>query len=121
MTVKTRADRKADAIAAALQSGKFLAWRPVETRRKDSNGRGRDFTSTGPSFKNLAADEKHFSPNELSKAWGVSAETVRTIFRTEPGVLRLGQPVRGRRSYVLLRIPQSVAERVHRRLSATPL
>ena len=48
------------------------------------------------------------------------AETIRLTFREEPGVLRLRQPTRGKRSYVLLRIPHSVAERVHRRLSAVP-
>ena len=64
-------------------------------------------------------EQKHFSPTELAKIWGVSTETVRTIFRTEPGVLKLGKTgTNYRRGYVTLRIPQEVAERVHRRLSA---
>ncbi len=66
-------------------------------------------------------DERHYAPADLAKAWGVSTETVRQIFRNEPGVLRLGtngdQRVRG---YVTLRIPQSVAARVHARLTAIP-
>jgi hypothetical protein len=63
--------------------------------------------------------EKHFSPAELAEAWGLSCETVRKLFRGEPGVLKIGKPeARFRRSYFTLRIPQSVAERVHRRLSA---
>jgi hypothetical protein len=63
--------------------------------------------------------EKHFSPTELAKAWGVSTETIRSIFRTEPGVLKLGKPgTKFRRGYFTLRIPEQVAERVHRRLSA---
>jgi hypothetical protein len=65
------------------------------------------------------AIEKHFSPTELAKAWGVSTETIRSIFRTEPGVLKIGKPgTKYRRGYFTLRIPEQVAERVHRRLSA---
>lgn len=66
--------------------------------------------------------ERHFSPQELSIAWGCSAEKIRILFRKEPGVLRL--PSRGsgngKRGYVTLKIPESVAIRVHRRLSAIP-
>jgi hypothetical protein len=67
-------------------------------------------------------EDKHFSPNDLAKAWGISAELVRQLFRTEPGVLRLGEQKQQAktRSYVTLRIPKSVAERVHKRLSAVP-
>jgi len=35
------------------------------------------------------AAEKHFSPAELAEAWGPSPETIRNIFREEPGVLRV--------------------------------
>jgi len=64
-------------------------------------------------------DEKHYSPAELAKAWGISVEKIRSIFHTEPGVLKIGSNgTRNRRGYVTLRIPKSVAERVHRRLSA---
>jgi hypothetical protein len=63
--------------------------------------------------------EKHFSPAELAEAWGLSPETIRNIFREEPGVLKYGKAeTRFRRGYITLRIPMSVAERVHRRLSA---
>jgi hypothetical protein len=62
---------------------------------------------------------KHFTPTELAEAWGLSPDTVRKLFRDEPGVLKIGRaPSRFKRSYVTLRIPQEVAERVHRRLSA---
>ena len=63
--------------------------------------------------------EKHFSPAELAEAWGLSSDTIRNIFREEPGVLKYGKTeTRHRRGYITLRIPLSVAERVHRRMSA---
>ena len=72
-----------------------------------------------PADHNAPVSEKHFSPAELAKAWGVSVETIRSIFREEPGVLKLGKTgTKVRRGYFTLRIPQEVAERVHRRLSA---
>jgi hypothetical protein len=67
----------------------------------------------------MIVDERHFSPSDLAKAWGVSAETVRQIFREEPGVLKIGKPgTKTKRGYFTLRIPEEVAERVHRRLAA---
>lgn len=105
-----------------LHSKSFLAWlpRPSDPPQSISVGRGREFIYQGKTYTNLIVDERHYAPADLAKAWGVSAETVRQIFREEPGVLRLRQPTKGKRSYVLLRIPHSVAERVHRRLSAVP-
>jgi hypothetical protein len=92
-----------------LASRKFLNWKS-------------DQDKPGPMRPQnpAVAEEKHFTPQELSGLWGVSAETIRITFREEPGVLRLKQPTKGKRQYVLLRIPVSVAERVHRRLSAVP-
>jgi hypothetical protein len=57
--------------------------------------------------------EKHYSPAELADAWSFSAEKIRQLFRNEPGVLKIGTA-----GYITLRIPASVAERVHNRLSA---
>ena len=72
-----------------------------------------------PADHNALVAAKHFSPSDLAKAWGVSVETVRSIFREEPGVVKLGKTgTKSRRGYFTLRIPQQVAERVHRRLSA---
>ena len=65
-----------------------------------------------------AVSSKHFSPAELAEAWGLSTDTIRNLFRNEPGVLKIGERAsRFRRGYITLRIPQEVAERVHRRLS----
>jgi len=64
-------------------------------------------------------EDKHYSPKELAEMWGLSAQTIREIFRREPGVLKIGSNgTRTRRAYKMLRIPKSVAERVHNRLSA---
>jgi hypothetical protein len=110
--------------AELLLSPSFLSWTPGPKPPKPptiSLGRGRPFIYQGETYTNLIVDEKHFSPADLAKAWGVSAETVRQIFREEPGVLRLGSGGNKQtRSYVSLRIPQSVAVRVHARLSAIP-
>ena len=63
--------------------------------------------------------EKHYTPNELAKLWAVSPDTIRRLFRDESGVLKIGNNgTRYRRGYETLRIPESVAQRVHRRLSA---
>ena len=45
-------------------------------------------------------------------------KTVRELFKSEPGVLVIGntKTTRYRKAYTTLRIPASVAERVHRRL-----
>ena len=63
--------------------------------------------------------EHHYAPSELAKAWGVSVETVRCIFRDEAGVLKIGRgTTKTKRGYFTLRIPESVAERVHRKMAA---
>jgi hypothetical protein len=106
-----------------LRSKSFLKWSPGPKPSGPQSiivGRGREFIYQGETHTNLIVDEKHFSPDELAQAWGVSAQTVRNVFKDEPDVLRLGNPLPSRRNYISLRIPQSVAMRVHRRLSAIP-
>ena len=64
--------------------------------------------------------ERHFRPAEVAKMWAISVDTVRDLFRNEPGVLLFGNDVSkpGRkRAYVSMRIPESVLMRVHLRLS----
>jgi hypothetical protein len=62
--------------------------------------------------------EPHFTPKQLALRWGLDQSTVRRIFRDEPGVLRIPHlRRRGKRDYVSLRIPASVAARVHERRS----
>jgi hypothetical protein len=89
-----------------LKSQKFADWGTPREKIRPQN----------PAF---SIDEKHFTATELAQAWGVSAETIRQIFRNEQGVLKIGKSgTRVKRGYFTLRIPMEVAERVHRRLSA---
>jgi hypothetical protein len=94
-----------------LRSRKFITWRRPVAHFKQAdhrNARGADGASI----------EIHYSPAQLAFAWGVSPEMVRSIFRNEAGVLKLGKAAtKYRRSYFTLRIPAEVAERVHRKLS----
>jgi hypothetical protein len=61
--------------------------------------------------------ERHYSVAELGKIWNLSEKTIRRMFENEPGVLQWGKvEARWRRAYITLRIPETVALRVHRRL-----
>ena len=63
------------------------------------------------------AMEKHYSVPELAKIWFLSESTVRRIFIEEPGVLKLAdKETRYKRRYTTLRIPERIAQRVHKRL-----
>lgn len=63
------------------------------------------------------AQEKHFSPQQLADLWGLHPKTIRSLFLDEPGVLVYGtEETRFKRPHRTLRIPESVALRVHRRL-----
>jgi hypothetical protein len=65
----------------------------------------------------MAALEPHYTPAELGALWGFDQTTIRRMFVDEPGVLKIGKQARrdGKRSYVSVRIPASVAQRVHDR------
>ena len=63
--------------------------------------------------------ERHYAVTEIAEMWSLSADKVRELFEDEPGVLVIGERnPRHKRRYVTLRIPQSVLERVHHRLSS---
>jgi len=63
--------------------------------------------------------ERHYAVAEIAKLWNLSPDKVRELFENEPGVLVLGErSPRHKRRYVTLRIPQTVLERVHSRLSS---
>jgi hypothetical protein len=61
--------------------------------------------------------EKHFTPAELAELWKLDVSTIRRMFIDEPGVLIHGKENRrdGRRDYVTLRVPESVARSVYER------
>ena len=66
-----------------------------------------------------AHSERHYAVVEIAQLWNLSADKVRELFQNEPGVLVIGErSPRRKRRYVTLRIPQSVLERVHSRLSS---
>jgi hypothetical protein len=65
----------------------------------------------------LSALEPHFSVQVLAEMWRLDESTIRRIFEDAPGVLRLANERRrsGKREYVTLRIPASVAQREYER------
>ena len=76
--------------------------------------------STGPIHNVNAggtAAEPHDTVGELAVRWGWSPKTIIRVFESEPGVLVLERDeTRQKRGYRTLTIPQSVSDRVHRRL-----
>jgi AraC-like DNA-binding protein len=65
-------------------------------------------------------EDRHYTPLEISKLWGLSKDTVRRLFRKEEGVLLIPsrnprRPLRA--NYNTMLIPESVAKRVHAKYS----
>ena len=64
-------------------------------------------TATNPALTVTGATmERHFTPDELSEIWSLSADTVRRLFEREPGVLIIERSKSRARRYRTLRIPQ---------------
>ena len=65
------------------------------------------------------AMEKHYTLKQIAEEWQISVRVARRIFRDQPGVV---DPTIHRsltsRSYQAMRIPASVAARVHEQRSA---
>jgi len=81
--------------------------------RHQAQGSPSRVSASLPSFA-----ERHFTVAEIAAMWNLSPDSVRRIFEREPGVLALGGDgsTRHKGRYITLRIPESVVERVHRRL-----
>jgi hypothetical protein len=64
--------------------------------------------------------EKHFTVKELASLWILDESTIRRMFQDVTGVFKVGHIGRrdGKRDYVTLRIPASVALRVYRQRAA---
>jgi hypothetical protein len=66
--------------------------------------------------------EPHYAVYEVAEMWHLSPDKVRDLFEHEPGVLVIGDPFpRHKRRYRTLRIPETVLQRVHKRLAARPV
>jgi hypothetical protein len=82
----------------------------LETSLRGNNGHGKSEASD-------LSTERHYSIQELATLWNLSEKTVRRLFENEPGIIQIvNEEGRFRRAYVTRRIPESVAQRVHRRL-----
>ena len=76
-------------------------------------------TGTSIGVVSSAHSERHYAVVEIAQLWNLSTDKVRELFENEPGVLVIGErSPRHKRRYVTLRIPQTVLERVHSRLSS---
>jgi hypothetical protein len=63
------------------------------------------------------AAERHYTTREVATMWHLNITTVRRLFEDAPGVVVLQAPAgNGKRAYRTLRIPQSVLDRLHKRL-----
>src|SRR5437868_10839006 len=73
--------------------------------------------SSGSSTPASVAFERHYCVSEVAELWGLSERTIRRIFGNEPGVFKWeSTETRFKRGYTTLRIPESVVQRVHRKL-----
>jgi len=89
---------------------------PLAIRQAEMRSRLADFPL--PEQPASAATQRHFSVREVACLWGLGPDAVRDLFMKEPGVLVIGhERSRNKRAYRTLRIPESVVQRVHRRLS----
>jgi hypothetical protein len=75
----------AELYALLQKSEKFVNWNPAADEDQP-------LTISDLEQSNIGTEvvEKHYTPAELAKVWGVDAETIRNLFRNEPGVLKLG-------------------------------
>ena len=90
--------------------------REIQNREKQVNWTqgNRDAHSSGLKTENFV--ERHYTVAEIAEIWQLSHDAIRRMFHSEPGVLVLGSRKQSRRRYTTLRIPESVLQRVHRRL-----
>ena len=73
--------------------------------------------AAAPSLVEPQMAERHYSPGELAELWNLSRDTITRMFEREPGVLIFDNPEKtSERRRRTIRIPESVAERVYRRL-----
>ena len=65
-----------------------------------------------------AFGQQHYTVDQVAEMWSISRDTIRRLFAAEPGVLKFVRPGnRYKRTYSTLRIPESVLNRVYRRIA----
>jgi hypothetical protein len=65
---------------------------------------------SGPAF------ERHYTVNEIAEMWNLAYNSVKALFKNEPGVFSIGsEETRYGRPRITLRIPESVLLRVHKK------
>jgi hypothetical protein len=104
--------------ARALRSRKFRRWHFVDSFVESYHPNRKHVRLHFDEKSVDAIIERHYTPSELGKAWGLSAETIRALFEKERGVLVISTAATGKRRYRTFRIPEHVATRVHTRLSS---
>jgi hypothetical protein len=80
--------------------------------------RERHSPTAAPASVSTAAPftERHYSVAEVAAMWNLSQDKVRKIFQNEPVLILPGQGSGHVRRYTTMRIPESVLQRVHRRM-----
>jgi hypothetical protein len=74
------------------------------------------FESAVESRPKAPAFERHYSVNEIAEMWNLAYNTIKAMFRNEPGVFAIGsEETRYGRPRITLRIPESVMLRVHKK------
>jgi hypothetical protein len=80
--------------------------------------RERQSAHSAPVSAALSFAERHYLVAEIAALWNLSSDAVRKLFQDEPGILVLGdQGSPHKRRYTTLRIPESVLQRVYRRMT----
>jgi len=104
-----------DPVGILRASEAFRNWKPSRVYPLDE-------APLRPENPALGADERHFTPDELAELWACSPQTIRNLFDNEPGVLRIPsqRPGKRARKYTSIKIPESIAERIHKRFSTVP-
>jgi hypothetical protein len=74
------------------------------------------FESAVESRPSAPAFERHYSVNEVAEMWNLAYNTIKAMFKNEPGVFAIGsEETRYGRPRITLRIPESVLLRVHKK------
>ena len=107
----------------------MFLWVALTFRPRAERGRAEPPTPRGRSFQFpfrerkmdqiSAFNERHYTVDQVAEMWSLSRESVRKMFLSEPDVPKIARPgSRYKRSYVTLRIPESVLNRGYRRMWA---